>query len=259
MKKLKDFYKSYRHIIWTILGIVGVFLIWWILSLILKTTLFPGPGKVLPQFFIYLGEGKTYLALGGTLLRLLISIVAGFVFGLLLGIIAGLNEAFRSFIRPLIIVFRTIPTAAVIYILIVLMSPKYAPIIIVFLMTFPILYESIVSGMTSIDQNIIDAASMDGAKTLQKVFRVYLPLSWNYIVLGVVSSVGLGMKVAIMSEILAGTDSADGLGKLIRSASLTVDMTSIMAYALIAIIIIGLIDIAIHLAKKKLKASIGKK
>lgn len=257
--KIKDLYKKYRLILWTIVGIAGVFLVWWILSLILKTTLFPGPNKVLPEFIRFLGQANTYKAIGGTILRLLISITAGLIFGLFLGIIAGLNASFRAFIRPFIIVFKTIPTAAVIYILIVLMSPKFAPIIIVFLMTFPILYESIVSGMTSIDQTIIDAASMDGSGTFQKVFKIYLPLSWNYIVLGVVSSVGLGMKVAIMSEILSGSDSADGIGKLIRNASLTVDMTAIMAYALIAIIIIGIVDLGIHYAKKKLKASIGKK
>ena len=258
MKKAKDLYKRYKIPLWTVVGIVGVFLLWWLISVLLKTSLFPTPWVVLPEFFKLFALKSTYLAVGGTLLRLIASIAAGMILGLLLGVISGLNESFRAYIRPLIVIFKTVPTAAVIYILIVLVSPNYAPIIIVFLMAFPIIYEAIVTGMTSIDPNIIDASSMDGARTIQKVFRIYIPLSSNYILLGFVSSIGLGMKVAIMSEVLTGNASADGIGKLIRNAALTVDMTLIMAYSLIAIIIIGLIDIAIHFVKKRLKNNIKK-
>lgn len=257
MKKAKDLYKKIRIPLWTVVGIIGVFFVWWLISAIVKTSLFPGPQKVIPEMFKLLGEVKTYQAIGGTLLRLIISIAIGMVFGLLLGVIAGLNESFKAFLRPFITVFRTIPTAAVIYVLIVLVAPNVAPIIIVFLMTFPILYESILSGMTSIDPNIIEASKIDGAGLFKKIFKIYLPLSSNYILLGLVSSIGLGMKVAIMSEVIAGGDSALGIGKLIQSAAILVQMKPILAYSLIAIILIGLVDIALYFVKKRIKAQSG--
>lgn len=257
MNKLKDLYKRFKVPLWTILGIAGVFLVWYLLALIIKSSLFPKPGIVIALFFRLLGEKETYLSIGGTILRLIASVGAGFICGLVLGVIAGLSEGFRAFIRPVIIIFRTIPTAAVIYLLIVLISPRYAPLVIVFLMTFPILYESILSGMTSVSRSIIDAASIDGASTFKKIFKIYLPLSWNYIILGLVSSIGLGMKVAIMSEIFAGSGSAPGLGKLIRDASLTVDMKAILAYSLMAIIIIGMVDIGVYFIKRRIKRQTG--
>ncbi len=257
MKKVKDLYKRFRIPLWTVIGIAGVFFTWWLVSYILKTSLFPGPERVIPELFRVLGEGRTWAAIGGTILRLIISISVGMVFGLLLGVTAGLNSAFKAFIRPFITIFRTIPTAAVIYILIVLVAPNVAPVIIVFLMTFPILYESILSGMTSIDPNVIEAAKIDGAGFFKKIFKIYLPLSSNYILLGLVSSVGLGMKVAIMSEILAGGESALGLGKLIQNAAITIEMKPILAYSLIAIAIIGMVDIAVYFIKKKIKSQTG--
>lgn len=145
-----------------------------------------------------------------------------------------------------------------IFIIIALLKPKYAPIIVVFLITFPLIYESVVSGFKNIDPNLVNALKIDGSKTIKSVFEFYLPLSSNYIALGIASSIGLGMKVSIMSEILAGSDSAEGLGKMIRDASTTVDMVSILAYSLIAIFIIGIIDIAIYFAKNKLNKEVKK-
>lgn len=237
----------------TILGIVGVFLLWYLIALIANTTLMPGPEIVIPIFGKLLLEANTYQAIGGTLLRLIIAIALGSIFGLILGIFGGLYPSFRAFIKPLIVVFRTIPTAAVIFIIIALLRPMFAPVIIVFLITFPILYESVVSGISNIDQSIIDASKIDGSNAFKSTFKLYLPLSKSYILLGLVSSIGLGMKVSIMAEILAGSESEIGLGKMIQNAATIADMKNVLAYSLIAIIIIGLIDIAMYLLKKRFK------
>lgn len=257
MKKIASFYKRHLASIWSIIGIGALFFFWWLISFLVNSTLFPGPQKVIPQFFVYMGQGETYFALGGTLLRLLIAITLGFLFGLIFGILGGLYEPFKAFMKPFIIVFRTIPTAAVIFVIIALLKPMFAPVIIVFLIVFPMLYESVVTGISSIDKSIIDATKIDQSKGIKTIFKVYLPLSWSYIVLGLVSSIGLGMKVSIMSEILAGSDSEAGLGKLIRDCSTIADMTGVLAYSILAIIIIGLVDIGVHLLKKKYKKNIN--
>lgn len=253
MKKIKDLYRKYLIPFWTIIGIGGVFFLWWIIAFLANTTLLPGPQVVVPLFISLMGNGDIYMAVGATLLRLLISVALAFAFGIILGIFGGLYPSFRAFIKPLITVFRTIPTAAVIFVIIALLKPMFAPVIIVFLIIFPIFYESVVSGFINIDKSIVDALKVDGTNTPRAVFKIYLPLSKSYILLGLVSSIGLGMKVAIMSEILAGSDSAEGLGKLIRDASTIADMQSVLAYSLIAIILIGIIDMAMFFLKKYFK------
>jgi len=257
MKKTKPFFQKHAVIIYTVLGIGFVFLLWWIASLIIKPSLlatFPGPEDAIPLFFGLLGEASTWSAIGGTLLRLAISFTLAFAIGSLLGIIGGMHKSFRSFIRPLIVTLRTLPTAAVILILIVLLQPIFAPIIIVFLIIFPISYESMVSGIANIDQEIIDATKLDGASRIRAIARVYVPLSTPYILLGAVSSLGLGMKISIMSEIIAGSNRLSGLGRLIHLAYIEADMTRIVAISLIAIILIGLIDLGMYFARRKLKA-----
>jgi NitT/TauT family transport system permease protein len=257
MKKLKAFLKNNAVIIYTILGIGFVFLLWWLTSIIVKATVlqtFPGPEDAIPLFFELFGLASTWLAVGGTLLRLIISFALAFVLGSLFGIIAGIHRGFMNFMRPLIITLRTLPTAAVILILIVLLRPAFAPIIIVFLIIFPISYESMATGIKNVDKEIKEAAKIDGATRQQAIIRIYVPLSRPYVLLGVVSSLGLGMKISIMSEIIAGSNRIDGLGRLIHLAYIEADMTRIVAISMFAIILIGLIDLGMYFAKRRLKA-----
>ena len=245
--------KRYLPFIYIPLGIIGVFLLWEILSLTLKTTLFPGIEKIFTLFFSLFAQGSTYEAIGGTILRLVISLGISLLVGTLFGVLGGVFERFRLFFRPFVTFLRTIPTAAVIFILIVLTKPVWAPIIIVFLVTFPLMYDAVVTGFQSVPQEIKDAAKVDGAKIFSSIFRVYLPLSKDYILLGLVQMLGLGMKVSLMSEILAGSDSVAGLGRMIYYAAIEGDVALIMAVSLIAVMIIGATDLALYFAKKNLK------
>lgn len=253
--KLKDFLKAHRIAIYTSLGVVGVFLVWYLISLILNTTLFPSPIVVVPEFCHLFTLADTYASIGGTLLRLVISLAISLLVGTAFGVLGGVFERFRAFFKPFVTVFKTIPTAAVVFILIVLIKPLFTPVVVTFLITFPIIYESVVTGFTSVDENVVDAMKVDGASKFKSIFRVYLPLSKNYILLGLIQIVGLGMKVSIMAEILAGSDSVSGLGRQIYYGSLTGDVKLILAYSMIAILIIGLSDVGLHIAKKKLKVS----
>ena len=253
--KLKDFLKNHRMTIYTTLGILGVFLVWYLISLILNTTLFPSPIVVIPEFARLFILIDTYAQIGGTLLRLVISLAISLLVGTAFGVLGGVFERFRAFFKPFVTVFKTIPTAAVVFILIVLIKPLFTPVVVTFLITFPIIYESVVTGFTSVDENVVDAMKVDGANKFKSIFRVYLPLSKNYILLALIQIIGLGMKVSIMAEILAGSDSVSGLGREIYYGSLTGDVKMILAYSLIAILIIGLSDVGLYFAKKKLKVS----
>lgn len=262
MNKLKRLNDKYRVLIYTLLGVLCLFLFWWLLSLLAKSkgasTLFPGPEVVIPIAFNMLKTKEIYEAIGGTLLRLAFAMLIGISAGLVFGILGGLFKSYRAFIKPFIITLRTIPTASVIFILIVLIEKEFASSIIVFLITFPILYEAVSTGIANIDKSIIDAVKIDGASTFKATFKIYLPLSTPYILLGVIQSLGLGMKVSIMAEILSGSHYNDlpGIGQLLYLYSISLEADNILAVSLIAIFLVGLIEIALYFAKKKCKSKI---
>ncbi|MCD8195372.1 MAG: ABC transporter permease subunit [Coprobacillus sp.] len=256
MKSIAD--KPLYKWILIISGIVFVFLLWWILAISLDTTLFPGPWETFEYLFQMMGEADIWIALGSTLLRLLICFVVCFILALIVGTIAGLFKPFYTFLSPLITILRTLPTAAVIYALIVLTQVEFAIDIICFLLIFPILYEAVANGIQNIDPQIWASLRLDGkVYRPRSIFCVLLPLSKDYISLGIIQSLGLGMKVLIMAEILCGSSKVRGLGRLIYYGALYSNMKEVFAVAIVAIIVIGVFDIILHYIKKPIKARIA--
>lgn len=251
--KLKNLDKSKKILIYTILGVILLFFLWWIIAAIINSTLFPSPIQVFPAFFSYLGKGYTYQAIGGTFLRLLISFLISLFFGALLGILSGYFYRLEAILKPLIVFLRTLPTAAVVLILIVLLKPVWTPIIVSSLMMFPLFYQAFLDGVKNINKDLSEEMKMDGVNPKNSFFKVYIPVISPYILLAMIQSLGLGMKVSIMAEILAGSNSVAGLGRLIQVQYLDANATNVMALSLIAIFIIVIIDIAFHFIKKGFK------
>lgn len=248
--------QPYKNIILTTLGVILVFLIWWILALIINKTLFPGPIKTFTVLGELLGKTHTWKAIGGTLYRLIVAFTLSFLAALIIGVFGGLSSTFRRILNPLVVVLRTIPTAAVIFVLIILTKPTNGLLIIDFLLMFPILYEAVVSGVKNIDKTLLDALKLDsGERTGNALTKVVIPMAWPYILLGIVQSLGLGMKVSIMSEVLCGDDRIPGLGRMINQAYQETNVPVIFAITVISIVLIAILDLLLSFLKKKFKTN----
>lgn len=238
------------------LGIIFVIVIWTITSLIIANPvkIFPDPIRTIQQVGISLSSSYVYKCLGMTFLRMIIGFAIAFILALIIGTIAGDNQKLQDFLKPLIVTLKSIPTAAVVFIILVLIGVNGTPIIMVSLISFPILYESIIGGFNNIDETIQDSLKVDGSKGLKRIINVKLPLSISYILVGIASSFALSFKISIMSEIIAGGDGY-GLGNAIKAARVDdpSNMVPIFAYSFIAVFVILLIDLICFIIKSKYK------
>lgn len=256
--KLTNKDKILLHRLLTILclsfGIGLIFLIWYVIAITLNNALIPTPKEVLGLYFSYYADPILYISIGWTLLRLLFSFLLSFVISFVLGVIASEFYYVKIILKPIVLVLKTIPTAAIILILIVLLKPFMALFIIVFLVMFPILYEAIINGYENIDKNVINSLKVDSSKhSLKAIFKIKVPLIFPYIILGIFQTIGLGMKVSLMAEVLVGNNKVLGLGILIRQAYNFAYVDQILAYSIHAIILIALVDIIIYIIKKNFK------
>ena len=241
-----------KQILFILLGILFIFAIWFILSSVIKNGLFPSPIDTFARFFSILGESITYLSLGWTLLRLLIALIICFILSFVLGLFGGLNDSFNQFLKPIMIVLRTLPVVTIVYLLVVSVPNMVSLIIILSLVMLPIMYETTKHGFKTITPDEVDVIRVYGdVLSRESLKRVIIPIASESIVVGVVQSAGLGMKVAIMSEVLVGNNTFYGLGRLINGSYLEVKMVDVFAYSLLAIIVIGIIDFGFRKLSKR--------
>lgn len=207
--------------------------------------------------FIYLGDTYTYKCILGSLKRMIYGFLIGAFAAIVLGIIVGNFIKLKYVFNPTMVALRAIPTAALVFLFLVLAGLKNAPIYIVIIIVFPIIYEATVAGYTNIDQYVLMSAKVDGAKLLRSNIFVKFPLAFSTISLGLISSFALSFKIEIMAEVISGSSSY-GLGRAIQIAYLnsTNGMVPTFAYSLIAIIIMLLVTLLLDIIKKvcKLKA-----
>ena len=227
-------------------GVIFIFLIWAIISL------FQGKGNVVfpnpLDTFIMTGEilstSYIYKCIGWTLLRVLIGFSSSFLLALVLGILANKFNKFYTFFKPFILVLKSAPTAAFIYLFLILFTSKYASIFIIFLVSFPILYESVVGGLNNISKEVIDAMRIDSGHLFYSFLKIKIPLSFPYIAVGLLSSFGLAFKTSIMAEIISGsTDYGLGCAITAYRSMYYGNLTPIFSVTLICIVLVLVLDI----------------
>lgn len=253
-----------------ILGLAFLVFLWWLVSYEMHQAgnrLLPYPHEVFSKLHEVLWfpgySANTWIAMGWSLARILIGFAISLVFGGLLGTLGGLSRNVSAFMTPYVTFSKTMPTAAFVLILVGIFYsfrglPPYIPCFLVFLVAFPMIYEAFRSGIRSESKDVQDALELDcGKKSVQAVAYVLWPDSQSYISLSLVQSLGLSMKVSIMSEILVNSsESQGGLGALIQIAQRDLAMDEVIAYSLIAILLILAVDIPVFVLKKQLKVGL---
>jgi len=235
-------------------GTLFIFLLWWIISLCVNSLVVPSPWPTIALAFEYLKQGYTYVCLGYSLLRMVLGFLIAFVVAFALGIIVNDNDKLYEFFTPLMTFFKSIPTAALVFLFIVAIGAQSAPILVVVLIAIPILYEAIVGGIKSSEREILDSAEVDGANKFKKLFKIQIPLGIPYIIIGMISTFSLSFKIEIMAEVITGY-TKNGLGSLIKGAQMAdpTDLTPVFAYSLIAVVLMLIVTFAAFAINQKLK------
>lgn len=251
----------------SLLGIAALLGLWYLVSFLLHQggnagVPYPHQTLALTGELLFGGSARsTWMAIGWTLLRVLIGIGISLLIGGILGIIAGLYKPMRHFLDPGAAVQRTIPTVAVVLVAVAVIMGAgahrflpWVPVILTFVVAFPLFYEAFASGIEAEPQEEIDALSLEGAKrSLPAIIHVYLPDAWPFIELSLVQSIGMAVKVSIMSEVLTATSAGmSGIGTMIvLSRHNDGGLETIPAYSLIALGLMILIDIPFRIVKRK--------
>jgi ABC-type nitrate/sulfonate/bicarbonate transport system permease component len=177
---------------------------------------FPPFTAVVQEFYHLTANGVLPANFLRSLARVLIGFTTGSIAGLLMGILMGYKETINKTFHPIFSLLYPIPALGWLPILMLWFGiSEMLPIMIIFICSFfPILYNT-VTGIKTVDKNLIKVAKTLGASERKILSTVLLPLALTNIFTGLRLEAGMAWRVIIAAEMVA---IPTGIGALLMRA-----------------------------------------
>ena len=236
---------------WLFGGILFILLVWFFASRIVDNSIvIPKISEVLQALGSLLQTKQTYVVIFNTISRLILTVSISFVLALFCSILAGSITRVKDFLKPIMTLMRTTPVAAVIIILLMIFGNIKSPYIITSLVILPIMYEGILVSFENIDQGIIDEVKMLSNLNFRVAKEVYLPIVTPQILSTLVATIGLGLKVMVMSEFIAQPNNT--IGYVMLQEKNFLEMDYVFAWTIVLVVFVLLVEELLKIIKTKL-------
>jgi NitT/TauT family transport system permease protein len=196
---------SYKEILlYPLIGVIVVLLLWTIFSITLNKgiKIILNPLETLSGIASEIKKPNFSKAIISTLSKSMLSFLLSFVTALLVSIIASFSLVIKRIVSPIISILRSIPTAAIILILLLCVGSKFLPIAVAILVVLPLSYQNILSGIENVDTKLIDMSKTFGISKPRQIINIYIPSILPTLLSSVIAVFGLNIKVIIAAEVM---------------------------------------------------------
>ncbi|MCM1260954.1 MAG: hypothetical protein NC182_07490 [Prevotella sp.] len=232
-------------------AILFIFLLWMIISSIYQNDMiFPSIKRIIQAFFRIFETSSSLKAIGFTCARVILSVAICFFLG---SLITGIYIVFPisiHFFKPIIQMMRSTPLAVISIFIFILLGDKIGPYMITILMSLPVVLEGLTTAVDQISADIIDEVRMLPGSIGQKMKSIYFPITLPYVMMCLIQTLGMSFKVMIMGEYICQTNTS--IGKVLYSVKMNIEMDSLVAYGILIVVIVGLLECGIKYLKKRL-------
>ena len=241
--------KKYRHI--GLISIIVMLAIWEVAAIRINSEqIMPGPWATLSATLKLFAEKDFLLVVGNTLFRGLIGFAIALILGIGLGIWAGINEKFEAFLKPWIVVMRSIPVVAFILLALIWFKSGSVPVFIGILTMFPMICTNVIEGIRNVDGKLVEMAKFYQISDKRIIREVYVPAIAPFVVSGISSAFGIGWRAIVIGEVLS--QPKFGIGSRMHAAQSFLNVDVLIAWTLIAILISFLFEKTIRWSEKNL-------
>ncbi len=242
---LKD---NWFNIVMSVAAIVAMWLVWVIVYRVVGNDyIVPSFTDSVKSFGGLFVSSSFWTAFGMTCLRMILAFLISFALAALLCMLASAVKAAEAFLKPVMIFFRTLPTLAIILVVLIWTNATIAPVIVTVLVLFPAIYAQMMASVGDIDPGLLQMADVYHIKKSTRISKIYLPLVAPNILSQCGANISLGLKVTVSAEVMANT--LRSIGGMMQNARLYVDMPKLAALTLITVIVGIIIEVAFSFTK----------
>ena len=206
--------------------------VWWIASLLIDIKfpdLLPSPVATLKALIDILGQEYFYKVVLFSTGRVVIALLLGVTVGIFLAFPCHKILFLRRLVSPFISVIKAMPVATFILLLWVTLRGSSLTIFIGFIMVLPIIFQNALSGLDSIDKELLEVTKIYGFNRGKTLKILIFPSLKSYLFPAIITSVGLAFKAQIAAEVIAYTNRS--IGQYIYDSTLSQSTDYVFAWA----------------------------
>lgn len=218
---------------WELLGVFGQ----------LNDLILPAPSKIGYAIFnLYFVTGKIWWHFFVTMFEALAGFAIGVAIGVTLAVIAGLNETFRRYIAPYVVVVQVTPLIALAPLMIAWFGFGWSSkIAVATVVCFFAPFLNTLTGLMNVDPDAEEMFRSLGATKRQLFWKLMLPSSMPIIMAGLKTAMALALIGAVVGEFIS---ASEGVGILMQRASFALNIAESIA-VLLSMALMGLILYAV--------------
>lgn len=235
--KIKDFIISTA-------GILVVLISWAFLSKNIHPLILPSPIETFDAIKELWGSGELLSNTIITFKRTLIGYFLAMSIGLSFAVMLKKSRFWKLFFRPLITIIQTTPPVIWLALAVIWfgIADNLTPIFLIFIVTFPIVFINIYSGLDNIKMELVEMAVLYRSSKTKVFFNIYLP----FLIPHLVSAMSIGLAFAWKSTIFAEfIGSSSGIGFALSMANSNLQTDKLFAWAIVLIILMLIFEYGI--------------
>lgn len=197
--------------------------------------LIASPFDVLLALSSLLKESEFYLSVLNTCLKIATGFCLSFILGVAFALLCYKVKLVKELFSPLIHLLRSVPVASIVIVILIWISSKNLSIVTSFMMTFPIIYENTLTGLSEVDIKLLEMAKVFRFSTKNKIRAIYLPSILPPLESAVILSLGMCWKSGVAAEIIGlptGT-----IGEKLYQAKVFFDTPSVFAWTIVIVLL----------------------
>ncbi len=240
-----------KNLIFSALAILFLWLVWIIAYFCVRNDyLLPSFWETFRAMGKLFANGFFWRAFFGTFLRTLISFAVSFLLGAGLAALSCLFGWVRAILSPIVSVLRTVPTMAIILVLLLWTNAFIAPVIVTLLVIFPAFYGAMLAELDEVRAEYGVLAQTFNVPAGRQVFSMYIPLCAPNILGQAGGILSMGLKITVSGEVLSQTYRS--LGGMMQNAQLFLEMPTLLALTVLVVVLGFLLEGLCLLLKKVL-------
>lgn len=211
------------------------------------SALLPAPGQVLARLVSDLRAGflvqRTLVTIWEAILGCALAMVVALPIGYLIAHARPAEAAFS----PYLAASQAIPAVAIAPLLVIWVGYGLLPIVLLcaLLVFFPLVLSTTL-GIRTVDDEITEAAELDGASGWSMIAHIEMPMARSAILTGIRNGFTLSITGAVVGEFVMG---GKGLGMIVSVESATADTTGLFATLIVLCALAVVIYMALVLAE----------